>query len=262
MALSARRQEEHRLKASAKTFVKGITQSSLVDAYNNRLPPAFVLKLGVPERRIIAISSAVEKKEEVAQLQESRRQPVWHVIVLHILTLATYSPFWFAKNWSLLIHAHKLAAGEEEADDRLVPLIRGEELVGFKGKDPILLTVGMFIPLVNLFLAFLLFQKIANLETNKTTFRAQHPAITATLLLGAMTALYLLGYLPSTYFLLCLSSFAPMALAQHWLNQYWKDHEPPDALVRQAFSSLELCAVIFGSLLLGVVIITPFVIPK
>lgn len=209
----------------------------------------------------MVITSVTEKKEEAAYLQESRRQPVWHVIVLHILTLAAYSPFWFAKNWSLLIHAQKLAAGEESADERLVAYNGSDELNGVKGKDPILLTIGMFVPLLNLFLAFQLFSQIALLDSNKASYRAQHPKITAGLLLLGMIALYGLGKLPSTLFLLCLTSFIPMSIAQHWLNQYWKQHEPPDSLVRQAFSSLELCAVIFGSLLMGLIVITPFVNP-
>jgi len=161
-----------------------------------------------------------------------------------------------------MIHAQKLAAGEEEADDRLVAYTGADELEGVKGRDPILLTLGMFVPLLNLFLAFQLFNQIARIEPDKNTYRAKHPRITAGLLLAAMFALYMLGNLPSTLFLFCLTSFAPMAIAQHWLNQYWKQHEPKDALVRQAFSSLELCAVIFGSLLLGLIVITPFVQPK
>ena len=208
-----------------------------------------------------AITSAAEKKEEITQLQESRRQPVWHVIVLHILTLATYSPFWFAKNWSLLIHAQKLTQGEEGADERLVSYTGGDELAGVKGKDPILLTIGMFVPLLNLYLAFELFNQIAKLEPDKTVFRAQHPKLSAALLLASMFGLYMLGNLPSTLFLLCLSSFLPLALAQHWLNQYWNQHEPADSMVRQAFSTIELLAVIFGSLLLGLLVITPFVMP-
>lgn len=161
-----------------------------------------------------------------------------------------------------MIHAQKLAAGEEQADERLVAYEGGDELVGVKGRDPILLTLGMFVPLLNLYLAFELFNQIARIEPDKKTYRAKHPKITAGLLLGAMFALYMLGNLPSTLFLLSLSSFAPMAVAQHWLNGYWKQHEPSDSLVRQAFSSLELCAVIFGSLLLGLIVITPFVVPK
>lgn len=209
------------------------------------------------------ITSVTEKKEEAAYLQESRRQPVWHVIVLFILTLATYWPFWFAKNWSLLIHAQKLNAGEEEQDERLVPYTGGNELDGLKGKDPILLTIGMFIPLWDLFLAFKLFGQIAELSPDKASFRAQHPRITAGLLLVSMAALFSLAkFLPSTLYLLGLSSLIPLAISQHWLNQYWKQHEPKDALVRQAFSSMELCAVIFGSLLLGLIVITPFVAPK
>lgn len=208
-----------------------------------------------------AITSAAEKKEEITHLQESRRQPVWHVIVLHILTLSTYSPFWFAKNWSLLIHAQKLAAAEEEADERLVAYTGTDELAGVKGKDPILLTIGMFVPLLNLYLAYDLFNQIAKIEPNKALFRAKHPRVTALLLLSSMFGLYMLGNLPSTLFLLCLSSFVPMAIAQHWLNHYWKQHEPADSLVRQAFSSIELTAVIFGSLLLGLLVISPFVMP-
>ena len=261
MALTARRQEEHRLKASAKTFVKGITQASLVDAYNNRLPPAFVLKLGVPERRIIAISSAVEKKEEVAQLQESRRQPVWHVIVLHILTLGCYWPFWFGKNWSLLVHAHKLAKREEEQDEKLVPYTGGE-VTPVEGKDPILLTLGMFVPFLTLYLAFRQFNLIARLDPDKSAYQAQHPRIAATLLLVSMIGLSCLFVLPKTFYLLYLSSFAPLALAQHWLNRYWKENEPADALVRQAFSTAELLSVIFGSIWLGLIVIRPFVIPQ
>lgn len=212
---------------------------------------------------VLVITSVTEKKEEATQLQESRRQPIWHVIVLYILTLSVYWPFWFAKNWSLLIHAQKLTAGEESADERLVPYTGGDELDGVKGKDPILLTIGMFVPIWDLFLAFQLFRQIAKLDTDSSTFRAKHPALTAGILLVVMAALFSLAkVLPSTLYLIGLSSLIPLAIAQHWLNQYWKQHEPADSLVRQAFSALELCAVIFGSLLLGLIVITPFVVPK
>ncbi len=214
-----------------------------------------------PYRRLIAISSVAEKKEEITQLQESRRQPVWHVIVLYILTLSTYWPFWFAKNWSLLIHAQKTAAGEEKEDERLVPYVAGEQTLAVKG-DPILLTIGMFVPFLNLVLAFKLFKQITSIYPHKDQFPAQRPAAAAALLLAAMVALFGLGWLPATLFLFCLTSVAPLALAQHWLNQYWKQHEPPDSLVRQAFSSIELVAVIIGSLWLGLIVITPFVVPK
>lgn len=211
----------------------------------------------------IATNSVDAKQDKTVEvLQESRQQPIWHVIVLHILTLSTYWPFWFAKNWSLLIHAYKLAAGEESPDERLVPYEGGnDQLDGVRGKDPILLTIGMFVPIVNLILAFQLFSQISKLTSDRQSFRALHPKQTAALLLLSMIGLYTLGYLPSTLFLLCLSSFAPMAVAQHWLNQYWKRNEPPDSLVRGAFSTTELIAVIIGSLFLGLIVITPFVVP-
>lgn len=213
-----------------------------------------------PYRRLIAITSATEKTEEIAHLQESRRQPVWHVIVLFILTLGAYWPFWFAKNWSLLIHAHKLANGEEGADERLVAYTGNAELVAVQNKDPILLTIGMFIPFFDLYLAFRQFNLIARLEPDKTTLHAQHPRIAATLLLLSMIGLSTLFVLPQTLYLFYLTSCAPLAIAQHWLNQYWKQHEPPDSLVRQAFSSIELLCVIFGSLWLGLIVIRPFVV--
>ena len=207
-----------------------------------------------------AITSATEKKEEITHLQESRRQPVWHVIVLFILTLGAYWPFWFAKNWSLLIHAHKLANGEESADERLVAYTGKDELVAVQNKDPILLTIGMFVPFFDLYLAFRQFNLIARLEPDKTALHAQHPRIAATILLISMIGLSTLFVLPQTLYLFYLSSCAPLVIAQHWLNQYWKQHEPPDSLVRQAFSSIELLCVIFGSLWLGLIVIRPFVV--
>jgi hypothetical protein len=205
-------------------------------------------------------STSATEKQEITQLQESRRQPVWHVIVLYILTLGAYWPFWFAKNWSLLIHAHKLANAEESADERLVAYTGTSELIAVERKDPILLTIGMFIPFFDLYLAFRQFNLIARIEPDKSTFRALHPRMTATLLLLAMIGLSTLFVLPQTLYLLYLTSCAPLAIAQHWLNQYWQQHEPPDSLVRQAFSSIELLCVIFGSLWLGLIVIRPFVV--
>ena len=45
----------------------------------------------------------------------------------------------------------------------------------------------------------------------------------------------------------------PLAIAQLWLNAYWRSVEPPAMTIRHAFTVKELLAIIVGASLLGLV---------
>ncbi|MBI2809514.1 MAG: hypothetical protein HYX67_01600 [Candidatus Melainabacteria bacterium] len=134
---------------------------------------------------------------------ESKAQPLWHVIVLNILTMSAYTIIWFWKTWrDLAEHANSI-----DMDVPADPVV-----MKLRNVSPVLRTLGALVPVLQLFL------------------------------------------MPGPFMLLFLLAVAPFVLAQSWLNAYWKTQEPPNTLVRQAFSSGELASLILGAVLLGLIV--------
>jgi hypothetical protein len=170
--------------------------------------------------------------------QESRQQPLWHLIVLNILTCSTYSLYWFYKTWRDLAAQAETPQGLEEP-----------KLDQFRKISPMLRTIGIFIPIWHLWLAFHLFSGIAKLYPESNTLPSRHPNYTAAAVLALVFAVLQLGHLPEPYHVLAFTAAVPLAIVQGWLNDYWKSIEPADLIVRHAFTGKELIALVAGSVL-------------
>ncbi len=263
------------------------------------------------------------RSQEPAEIDaiDSRRQPVWHVVGLCILTCFAYVFYWFYKTWRDLQSAAAgkaegsqdprampaatssaiAAAGEVEGpqDPRAMPAATSSAIAGagevegpqasqtmptaggvtlerFRDISPPLRTLGLILPLINflfgiilppalvtglgllfsalaLFLAVTLIDGIASIHPDSNSFPKRHPHLATALLMTSLVGSMALTRLPDPYWLLSLAGSIPLAVAQYWLNTYWKSVEPEGLLVRHAFSVKELLAIILGSLLLGLI---------
>lgn len=183
-------------------------------------------------------------------LQESRQQPIWHVFVLGILTMSAYLVVWFYKNIRELHDYAKLVDAKEAP-----PPNQQEALLKFKKASPILLAVGLIIPVLQIFLAVRFFKQCAELHPERETVMRRHPWLCGLGVTLALALLLHLARLPGPLFLLYLTAILPIALVQSWLNDLWKSVEPNGLIVRHAFSIGELVSIIVGSMLLGVVVV-------
>lgn len=207
------------------------------------------------------IPSIDEKSENPVDFKESRRQPLWHVAVLYILTMSGYSVIWFFKNWAVLRDAQESLCDETIVHERLVPVKAGDvELSKFAKINPWLRSLGLLLPLVQLFLVWQTFKNIALMSPDKGAIQRQQPALAALVLVLVFVGLFWLYKLPGSYWLFFLTSFIPLAIAQRWLNQFWESVEEKNAPVRYAFSVWELLMLIIGSMFLGLNVVRPFVI--
>lgn len=169
----------------------------------------------------------------------SRQQPLWHVVVLSILTCGAYPVYWFFKNWRDL---KSEATSERVANAKLEP---------FSDISPLLRTIGLAIPFFNIYMAVTQIKGIAELNPSEKSYSKQHPLIASGLVVGFLIGILFLYRLPGILYMLCFAAGVPLAFAQSWLNNYWRSIEPAELIVRQAFTGKELIAVILGSLLLG-----------
>jgi hypothetical protein len=176
---------------------------------------------------------------------ESKAQPLWHVIVLNVMTMSAYSFVWFWKTWHILAaHAQTI-----DLDTPADPVI-----LKFRNISPALRGLGSLVPGLQLYLTSLLFTRVAELYPRKNSVVHKRPLLFGILMTCTMVALFYLYKLPGAFFLLFLLYVAPIVLAQSWLNAYWKTQESPDVLVRQAFSATELVFLILGAVLLGLIV--------
>lgn len=173
----------------------------------------------------------------------SLRQPVWHVIVLSILTCFAYPIYWFFKNWRDL----KAEALSERGQTN-------SNLEQFADISPMLRTIGLLVPIFDIYIALTLIKGIAELNPSDNSYSRKHPLIASGLVMGAIIALVYLQTLPGILYLLSFAASIPLAVVQSWLNNYWKSVEVPDLIVRQTFTGKELIAVILGGLLLGLIL--------
>lgn len=179
----------------------------------------------------------------VADAMQSKVQPLWHVAVLNVFTMFTYSIVWFYKTWKdLAVHAQAVDRIKVPADPALKH---------FQKVSPTLRAIGALVPVLQLYLTSLLFFRVAQLYPDKNSLVHKRALPLGILLTAAMVSLLYLSQLPDGFRLLYLLAAAPLILVQHWVNAYWRTQEPPDAIVRHAFSTGELVSLILGAILLG-----------
>jgi hypothetical protein len=176
----------------------------------------------------------------------SRRQPLWHVAALNVLTLFGYSLVWFYKNWKDLAKFAKSSSLHEFYPD-VNDLAVQKTFDNLKKMRLWLNTVGLMLPFVQAYFAGLFFLQVAQISPK----RQFPPLNTALVLLITMMLLLELHNLPGILSLLFLLATAPLVFAQDLLNSYWQSVEPSNLTIRQAFSASELVFMIVGSITLG-----------
>jgi len=122
---------------------------------------------------------------------------------------------------------------------------------------PIFTTLLFAVPVVNMLVLLWFGHMSAQLIPETTNFFRKHSKFAGFLVALAYGGLNLFKLLPGPWMLLFLSSALPLALVQTWLNQHWKVVEKENQLARQAFSPLELVAIIIGAALVGLIAISP-----
>ena len=148
----------------------------------------------------------------------------------------------------------------EDAHIRLGRVGTLETYLKFTQTRPILTTALFAIPVINLLVLLGFAHMSAQLVPNRDSFvrkNSQFSGFVVALLFGALTLLTtnLLKWLPEPLHLLYLSSSLPLAAVQIWLNSHWKVVEDNKRIARQAFSPLELVAIVFGAAWIGLVVI-------
>jgi len=84
---------------------------------------------------------------------------------------------------------------------------------------------------------------------------SHHPNLTAASLCISMASFWILSKCGGPFFLLFTLSCLPLAVAQHWLNSYWRQVEPSQTHINYAFNPVELICIIAGSLYMALIVI-------
>lgn len=219
-----------------------------------------------------ADTATPEAESEAAPHVKSMQQPAWHVVLLSVFSLSLYLVFWFYKT----VRDLKNRAAETKGDSPAEPSLKN-----FLKINPFWLTVALLaptalgpmltiipmpaataraiaplVPLITLGFFAYIFHNIAKLAKDGSLLK-NNPTFPAFCLVVGMAMLWTLVKLPS-YFMLCFTlASIPVAIAQHWLNDYWKRVEPPDAAVRRSFSMGEILTLLIGSIPLTLIMLTP-----
>lgn len=217
---------------------------------------------------------------------KSLRQQPWHVVLLSVFTFGLYLFFWFYKtvrdlktrSVNVVDDNGKEIALAEPALARYVrisPLLALVSLIAitilgllaplflvalprpvFEDLLPTVKGLMPFIPLIMLASFAVVYHDIAKLSADDTLMK-KNPTFAAFSLAVAMAMLWGLFKLPGAFYLMYTLVSVPAAIAQHWLNQYWQRVEPPSAVMRNAFSAVELVILLVGSFGLTMVMLTP-----
>lgn len=191
---------------------------------------------------------------------DSLKQPAWHVLVLCWVTSIAYLIYWSYKNWRDFSKQAALVAEAGDPDGngaghKSPDLSQAEALKPFKDISPLLRAIGLFVPVLNLFLIVTQFLSIAQLVPDEKSLPRRSPLLAAGIVFGSFISLTFLFCFPPPFFFLGLLSAVPFAFVQHWINRYWDSVEPPGRAMRHAFSVKELIVIIFGGMLQGLTVV-------
>jgi len=217
-------------------------------------------------------SEKIKAAEEQITFADSREQPAWHVIVLSVFTFGAYNMYWLYRNLRTLrdqaealqnqVALSKDNAAQIEPD--LKQLARLEAAgtlpayLAFAQVRPVLTTALFAVPFVNLLVLLGFANAAAALWPERKSFIRHNSKLTAFLIALLFGTLTLLVRLPEPYWLFYLSSSVPLFIVQTWINRHWKlVYGDEKHLARQAFSPLELVAIVAGASLLGLLVVHP-----
>lgn len=225
--------------------------------------------------------------------RDSRQIPAWHVVVLSVVTLGIYNLYWFYKTLNQLKTAAQIAfevenpgsiapeTNQSESDRAVMDELRKEARAALNtlsrddSKEVFLAMhkwpVGMYtllfaIPVVNLLALMRLVNQFCLLRPGSKDLRenSRFLAFALSLGFGASVLLLKLPLLAVQYKLLTYFTVTSLflAVAQSWLNQYWKVYEGDRLLVRQAFNPLEILLIVLGASFIGLLVVSQDVLPK
>lgn len=120
---------------------------------------------------------------------------------------------------------------------------------------PIVIALALLFSAGAFYLATMLIKGIAELSPDLGSFPRRRPLLATCLIMAALIGSMSLARLADPFWVLSFAGSIPLAVVQSWLNDYWRSVEPPELSVRQAFTGKELIAILFGSLLLGLVMV-------
>lgn len=155
-----------------------------------------------------------------ALVKYSDAQPVWQFVLLSIITVSFYNFYWFLRTWRQL-------RAQENWD-----ISPGWRLV------------GLFIPILNLFLMYDLFKYIRNVARARDCERLFSPG----LMLIVWILITALVRLPDPYWLMALLTVLPIGVLQNVLNTYWSKTQPNLAM-RTSLSFGQIWLFILGAVL-------------
>jgi hypothetical protein len=199
--------------------------------------------------------NASEQEKQIASAvvvqPESNRQPIWHVIVLHLFTMFGYSLVWFFKNCNQLSElARRVDSGEIAIEDKQARVA----LKTLTQINPALFALGLIVPGFQFVLTIMFFRTVVCLSPSVPAAVKRLSWVCGIAFTACMVGLLCLAKLPGAWYLTYLTASIPLAAAQHLLNSYWRSVEPEERMLRQAFSGSELAMLILGSVLLGLVV--------
>jgi formylglycine-generating enzyme required for sulfatase activity len=151
--------------------------------------------------------------------QFSNAQPVWHFVLLSILTGGLYCFYWIYRNW-IHLKAHK-----------------GLNI------SPFWRTVGLSVPIYGLILIYRQLEDIRNFSKTAGVDETYSPGW----ILFGFLILPALGGLPDPFWLLGFTSLLPLAVVQRVLNLYWKK-EQPELVERTKFSKSQIVLLVIGGI--------------
>ncbi|MFD0694966.1 hypothetical protein ACFQZT_12740 [Paenibacillus sp. GCM10027628] len=172
------------------------------------------------------VNTTIERPSEV---KYSNIQPIWHLIVLTVITTGFYQMVWFYKTWKQL---------QKHNNWELSYVYR---------------TVFTFIPIIGFIIVVDLFNRIKRLLKQNDIRVKMYPII-------MMLSFYILNALfrlPHLFWFLGFLSTIPLAYAQYALNLYWK-REQPEHLVRDKFTKRQWVLIVIGALYWILIIIGSF----
>ncbi|MCX6009228.1 MAG: DUF4234 domain-containing protein [Chloroflexi bacterium] len=146
-------------------------------------------------------------------------QPVWHFVLLSILTLSAYEIYWFYRNWKQM-KVHKNL-----------------------DMSPGWRTAGLFVPIYGLVLAYRQFRDVRDFSREAGIDKSYSPGW----ILFAWITINVLWKLPDPFWLLSFGSVLPLAVVQGVLNSYW-EKEQPGLMRRTKFSGGQIALIVIGGI--------------
>lgn len=199
----------------------------------------------------------------------SLKQPVWHVLVLSVLTFKLYLIYWCYKNWRDLAKQFAESNAEEKPAASWITKMGPAHLSSFKDSSPhlrgiltALFSLQPFVPFLQDYLIFTLVYGVCKIYPDRDSFIARMPAVAAVTVVAVSGMLSYLALLNGVSYLLFFLSVIPIIAVQHLINKYWETVEKSGLLVRHGFSLKELIVIILGALALGFIVVGMFLVPE